>query len=137
MAYMNQEKKQELAAGIKEVLKKYKMKGTISVSNHSTLVVTVTSGVLDIPANIFEVFNKEAEWKGYEPLHNKPSHIQVNEYYIEEQYSGVARDFLLELKEAMNIGNYNHSDIQSDYFDVGFYTNINIGKWNKPFKLTT
>jgi hypothetical protein len=29
--------------------------------------------------------------------------------------------------------NYDNSDSQSDYFDVNFYLEINIGRWNKPF----
>jgi len=44
--------------------------------------------------------------------------------------------FLTELKDAMNVGNYDRSDMQSDYFDVGFYIDINVGNWDKPYILT-
>ena len=30
-------------------------------------------------------------------------------------------------------GNFDNSDPQSDYFSVGWYTDINVGKWNKPY----
>jgi len=30
--------------------------------------------------------------------------------------------------------NYDNSDSQSDYFDVNFYLNIGIGRYDKPFK---
>ncbi len=30
---------------------------------------------------------------------------------------------------------YDNSDIMTDYFDVAWYVDINIGKWNKPYKL--
>jgi hypothetical protein len=33
-------------------------------------------------------------------------------------------------------GNYNNSDIMTDYFDVGWYIEINVGKWNKEYNLT-
>lgn len=33
----------------------------------------------------------------------------------------------------LNIDNYDNSDSQTDYFDVGHYTSINLGSWNKPF----
>jgi hypothetical protein len=33
----------------------------------------------------------------------------------------------------MNDGNWDKSDIQSDYFNVGWYVDVNIGKWNKPY----
>jgi len=39
MAYVSQADKKRLAPGIKAVLKKYDMKGTIAVRNHRTLVV--------------------------------------------------------------------------------------------------
>ena len=35
----------------------------------------------------------------------------------------------------MNDGNHDRSDPQSDYFDVGWYVDVNIGKWNKPYTL--
>jgi hypothetical protein len=30
---------------------------------------------------------------------------------------------------------YDNSDIMTDYFDVAYYNNINIGKWDKPYEL--
>lgn len=30
-------------------------------------------------------------------------------------------------------GNHDNNDIQSDYFDVGWYLYLRTGKWNKPF----
>jgi hypothetical protein len=33
----------------------------------------------------------------------------------------------------MNIGNHDRSDSQTDYFDVGFYTDISIGRWDTPY----
>jgi hypothetical protein len=35
----------------------------------------------------------------------------------------------------MNDGNFDKSDIQSDYFHVGWYVSVNIGKWNKPYEV--
>ena len=32
--------------------------------------------------------------------------------------------------------NHNNSDVQTDYFDVGWYIEINVGDWEKPYKLT-
>ena len=47
MAYVSKQDKARLAPGIKAVLKKYDMKGSISVRHHSTLVVKVKSGHID------------------------------------------------------------------------------------------
>ena len=119
MAYVSQEKKKELAVGIKSVLKKYGMKGTIAVQHHSTLVVNLKSGPINFKA--------------------QSEHYQVNPYHVESQWTGVAKEFLLELLEAMKgegTGWFDKSDIQSDYFHTAWYNDINIGKWNKSYELT-
>ena len=117
MAYVSQEKKKELAVGIKAVLKKYGMKGTIAVQHHSTLVVNLKSGPINFKA--------------------QNTHYQVNPYHIESQWSGTAKSFLTELLAAMKSGGwFDKSDIQSDYFHSAWYTDINIGKWNKENELT-
>lgn len=113
MAFMNQEKKAALAPAIKAVLKKYGMKGSIAVKHHSTLVVNVQEGQLE--------FKEQTA---------------VNTYSIHNNYEGQQLKFLQELKAAMMNGNHDNSDIQSDYFDVGWYVNINIGQWNKPYVCT-
>ena len=124
MAYMNQEKKAKLAPAIKAVLKKYNMKGSIAVRNYSTLVVNIKSGKLDILAN--------AKKNG---LNANDDYIDVNTYWIDSHYTGEVKNFLLELKDAMMTGNHDRSDSQTDYFDVGWYIDINVGNWNKPYIL--
>lgn len=138
MAYMSQERKQERMPEIKRVLNKYGMKGTVSVRNHSTLVVTVTEGKLDILGNFFGVYNKKQEIypERYRSINREDlTSIDVNQYYIDRDYSGKVKDFLEELKSAMLGKDYfDHSDIQSDYFHCSHYIEIDIGKWNKPYK---
>ena len=51
MAYMNQQKKAVIASNLKPVLKKYGLKGSLSVNNHSTIVLTVKSGKIDFIKN--------------------------------------------------------------------------------------
>jgi len=130
MAYVSQEMKKERAPAIRAVLKKYNMKGSIAVRHHSTLVVNIKSGAIDFAdarkSNPCD-FNNPNGWRG---------HDQVNTYHIDSFYSGAAAEFLSELKDAMNVGNYDNSDIMTDYFDVGFYIDINIGQWDKPYVLS-
>lgn len=129
MAYMGQDRKAELAEGIKAVLRKYGMKGSVGVRNHSTLVVNVWEGALDILGNA----NAVCRELGFDHVHEK--YIQVNEYCIGRSYTGAPREFLLELYRACMVGNHDRSDTQSDYFDVGWYVNINIGRWDRPYRL--
>jgi hypothetical protein len=35
----------------------------------------------------------------------------------------------------INKRNWDKSDIQTDYFDVGFYLTLSQGKWDKNFEL--
>lgn len=136
MAYMDQERKAQLAPAIKAVLKKYGMKGSIGVRNHSTLVCNVTSGPLDVIGNMFEL-SKSKPGTHYNRNPVKPKCIQVNPHWISEHYTGKVCEFVQALKDAMDVGNHDRSDIQTDYFDVGWYIDINIGQWNKPYILTT
>ena len=123
MAYISQQDKKDLAPAIKSVLKNYGMKGTISINHHSSLVVTVQSGVLDFSGHF-------THGDGY---------IQVNTFShnIDTWYSGTIKNFLKDLVKAMK-GNkwYNKSDAMVDYFDTAYYIDINIGKWNKPYVFT-
>ena len=112
MAYVSQEMKAQLAPAIKAVLNRYGVKASISVRHHSTLVVTIKSGNIDFGGD----------------------YIQVNEYWIHEHYEGVARKFLTELLEAMKGPDYfNDDDIMTDYFHRSHYTDIRVGKWDRPY----
>jgi hypothetical protein len=124
MAYVSQEMKKELAPAIKAVLKKYRMKGSIAVNNHSTLEVNLSEGYVDCIS------------KGERILGLGGVSKNVNVYHIDEWYEGVAKNFLNELLDAMKGPKYfNNDDAMTDYFSRSHYTDINIGKWNKEFKL--
>ena len=123
MAYMNQEKKAKIAPAVKAILKKYNVKASLAVRNHSTLVLNVKQGPIDF---INDFGNSEDA---------KKFGIQVNPYWYHEHFTGESKKFLTEVITAMNDGNHDRSDIQSDYFDVGWYVDVNIGQWNKPYAL--
>ena len=59
----------------------------------------------------------------------------MNPYHYKSHFNGEAYHFLSEVIPAMNAGNWDKSDIQVDYFNVGWYIDVNIGKWNKPYTL--
>lgn len=135
MAYVSQEKKAEIAPVIKALLKKYNLKGSLSVNHHTSLVLTIKSGEIDFISNVNELAKKDAEWKGRTFYEAKDS-IQVNVYWISKHYSGKAQEFLLEAAEALKGKDYfNHDDAMTDYFHRSHYIDINVGKWNKPYTL--
>ena len=114
MAYMNREKKAKIAAKIKPLLKRYGLKGSLAVRNHSTIVLNLKSGKIDFGGD----------------------RIQVNTYWAHEHYTGVAKEFLVQaIKELKSADWYDESDAQVDYFNTAYYVDINVGQWNKPYEL--
>lgn len=114
MAYMDQERKAILAAKVKEVVPK-SWKYSLAVQHHSSIVMTIKSAPVDL-----------SNGKGY---------IQLNPYYPETHYSGETLDTIRNILAALNTGNHDRSEPQTDYFDVGWYVKIDIGKWNSPFEV--
>jgi len=125
MAYVSQEKKKQLSPAIKAVLKKYGMKGSIAVRHHSSLVVNIKSGKLDVLGSL--------PISEYGPR----DYVQVNTYWIEENYEDAeVVAFLTELKDAMEGPDFfNHDDSMTDYFHRSHYIDINVGQFNKPYIL--
>ena len=139
MAYMSQERKQSLAPAIKAVLKKYNVKATLAVRNHSTLVLNIKSGSIDFIENYIktddEGYNRRQLSQSQIDYIRNNKCLDVNPYWYQEHFSGKAQSFLKEVFGVMNKGNHDNSDIQTDYFDVGWYVDVNIGKWDKPYIL--
>ena len=140
MAYVSQDRKQSLAPAIKAVLKKYGVKGTLGVRHHSTLVLNIKSGPIDFIENFIKTdadsnIGRKMSQDQIDYLRKNQS-MDVNPYWYKEHFSGKAKAFLSELLPLMNVGNHDNSDAQTDYFDVGWYVDVNIGKWNKPYEVT-
>ena len=134
MAYMSQEKKSKIAPVVKKILTKYGIKGSLAVRNHSTLVLNIKSGDIDFIKNYNDTVGERAG--GFRTGSAAVDHVSVNPFWYHEHFSGKAKSFLTDIMVAMNDGNHDNSDIQSDYFDVGWYVDVNIGKWNKPYILS-
>lgn len=134
MAFMNQDRKATLAPAIKQILKRYGIKGSIAVRNRMTLVLNIKSGTLDFIKDYNETVG--ARPGGFRLGSPATTYLDINPYWYQEHFSNkVIRTFLKEIFAAMNVGNHDRSDIQTDYFDVGWYVDVNIGKWNKPYIL--
>lgn len=134
MAYFSKEMKQQLAPAITKLCKDYGIKASIAVKHHSQLVVTIRSGSIDFIGN----YNSVHATRWYESDYRQAKdYLQVNQYYITESFTDDASDFLMRLYTIMNSLNYDNSDIMSDYVDIGYYTQLSIGAWDKPYQLTT
>jgi hypothetical protein len=62
--------------------------------------------------------------------------IQVNPYWYQEHFTGKSKEFLDEIIPALKSADwYDNSDAMTDYFDTCYYFDVNIGKWNKQYKV--
>jgi len=135
MAYMNQAKKKEIAKLLKDNLKGKDIKYSLAVDNHSTIVLNIRSGNIDFIGN-YNKTNQDNPRYSFQNTNTVKDYLSVNNYWIDEHFTGEAKEILEIANECLNLNNYNKSDPMTDYFDVGHYVDINIGKWNKPYQLT-
>ena len=134
MAYVNQERKAQIAAHVKPILKRYGVKGTLAVRHHSTLVLNIREGAIDFIGNSNETCAADPYQvaRGVQP---SKGYLDVNPYHYDKHFSGRAKQFLDEVMAAMNDGNWDKSDSQSDYFNVGWYVDVNVGRWDRPYEV--
>ena len=129
MAYVSKELKAELSPEIKRICKQYGIKATIAVQHHSTLVLNIKSGPIDFISNYNQCCPSYPIARDY---------MQVNVYHAHTHFDSVARDFLQQVIAAMKGPKYfDHSDLQTDYFNCSHYVSINVGQWGKPYQLVT
>ena len=137
MAFMNQIRKKQIEPEVKHILKKYGIVGRLSVNNNSTLVLKITSGKIDFIGDYVATCLKN--YPDIDPTLSQLENIKyinVNQYWLDKQHSGNSLECLREIVSAMNCGNWDRSDVQSDYFDVGWYIDIMIGTYKTPYSFT-
>ena len=85
----------------------------------------------------------------FEAVRNSSGYEQLNQYVIRretyEDYLGydeeihprklteTAWQVMQSVDEVADAENWNNSDAMIDYFDVNYYLDLRIGKWNKDF----
>jgi hypothetical protein len=132
VAYMNQERKQKVAAAVKPILAKYGMKGSLRTDRHS-ITLTLQSGSLDFVKDM----NRERAHIAQSGIEQgQPYYLQVNQYWLDEHYTGTSLAFLQEINRAMQAADwYDRSDAMTDFFDCGYYYHIHVGRWDKPYSV--
>jgi hypothetical protein len=131
MAFMSQERKAKIAPNVKQILNKYDLTGSLSVRDHSTLILKIKSGSIDFIKNHHDTL---LERQGTVEPWQLNDYVDVNRYHYGKEFTGMARDAIGELVDAMMEGNHDNSDPYTDYFDVGWYISIQIGSYSKPYE---
>ena len=139
MAYVSKELKEHVAPKLRALAKSYGLKATVAVHHHSTLVLNVSKGRIDfIKDNADTLYGKN-----YHAFDNEQDHkhnlnrtyMQVSHHWT-DLFTGDAREFLDKAFAIMLEGNWDRSDIMTDYWDIGWYCDINIGRWDRPYVIT-
>ncbi|OCX76816.1 hypothetical protein A6O26_20755 [Acidithiobacillus thiooxidans] len=122
MAIMTQEKKATIATELKKFMPK-DWKYSLSVRHHSEIVMIIRSAPIDLLEASGLAGDKECRVSRYfRPAELFPKNPELAELFGK-------------IKDALNLGNYDKSDVMTDYFDVGHYVDLRIGKWDKPFQI--
>ena len=139
MAYVSKEMKAEKAPRLRALAKQYGLTATVAVRHSSTLILNVSKGPIDFIKNQADTVYENNHWaadKDADYAHNcARKYLNVSHFHT-ESFSGNAKEFLDKAFSIMYEGHYDRSDIMTDYFDVSFYVDINIGRWDKPYILT-
>lgn len=136
MPYFSQERKKAIVPKIAEINKKFGIKASIAVRHHSEVVLNIASGEIDFIGNANEVIANDPYCQARDIKADIKDHIQVNQYHMDKNFTGKAREYLEEVYKVLMDGNHDNSDAQVDYFDVGWYVSMNIGRWDKPYIVT-
>jgi len=115
MAYMSTEHAAEIRANLKKAFPGWKL--SVTKRHHSSICVDI---IESIDVDFTEALNGE-------------KYKAINHYYISNSYQGEQREALLKMFAIINAGNFDKSDRQSDYFHVGFYVDMGIGTFEKPY----
>ena len=131
MAYMNQERKAKIAAALKPILAKYKMKGTLRTRQHA-ITLTLRSGPVDFIQDLQTFLDAPMDKNEL----RKDYHLDINPYHYNTYYEGESAQFIGEVNTAMQAADYyDNSDIMTDYFDTAYYYDITVGTWEKPYEV--
>lgn len=142
MAWVQKETVTKVRTGLKILNKEYGMKATVAGTNSHSLKVNISSGSIDFIQNRIDMLEGDHRYTAEEKANHIKyltefnSGIQVNHYWLETSFSGLALEYLQKVKALMQVDHWDKSDVQSDYFHCAYYMNIDIGKWNKPYVVT-
>lgn len=136
MAHMPQEKKSQIAAALKLAIPKT-WKYSLAVRHSSTLVLTITAAPVDLMGDLKAQSAKRARFHGDADYIANAHYLQLNTHSRDEAFANPETRATFErILAALNDGNFDKSDVMTDYFHVGWYVDVNIGRFGRPFVCT-
>jgi len=119
MAYISTAAVKVIRADLKAAFPDWKFSVRKDVNSHSSITVSILKSDLDF------------QWSsGYA---NTEQYMSINHYHPQVTFSGNSLTLIKEVIGTINKENWDRSDIQTDYFDVGFYVNVEMGRYGRPY----
>lgn len=123
MAYVDQILKKRIQGNLKALLPE-NWKWSLKVQNHSALSLTIW----EAPEDLRHIMCANSEY-------GNACSTAVGANHFGKQFASARLDTVSRFKrifEVMNEGNHDHSDYQTDYFDIGWYVNVHVGSYDQP-----
>lgn len=136
MAYINDEKKQKIKNSIENYIESSGYKDQVKYSLRFTDFSTANFVLLQGPFKIEDFYPNDYDYSDV-----IRGHIGINHFHYSNNVRGYdgkkkvtkAVEFIENIITALNTDNYDDSDIQTDYFNVGHYINCKIGTYETPY----
>lgn len=138
MAYVTEEIITNARTGLKSLNKEYGVKSTLKGKGTSSLTLSISKGSIDFITDYCATIAVKRINQDISTAINYAKlkqYIAVNQYYLENEFSGLALEYMQKASNIMHAEHWDKSDIQSDYFNCAYYVNIYVGRWNKPYAL--
>ena len=139
MAYVSKELKQQINEKLKAYCKPLGIKYSLAVRNHMALVMTIRQSPIDFIGAEFKTLKIESDINETEEqfAYRKEKFLEKKHFNFHGWNSldemNEETNILYKINEILNVGNFNNSDVQTDYFSVGWYTDLQVGTWEKPY----
>lgn len=98
-------------------------------------VYSLDISLMEAPQDVFIYENlNEYEKKKHD---DKILEMQLNHYHLERdnRLTELCREIMKDVINFAQTYNFDDSDSMIDYFHTNFYLHVEIGQWNKPFKI--
>jgi hypothetical protein len=138
MAYVTKEIITKARTALKALNKEYGVKATLSGKGGLCLNLTIAEGSIDFLNNYCETIASKRIHRDVEQIIawvKLEQGIQINHYYIEDAFTGIALEYLQKAKAIMLVDHWDESDSQSDYFHCAYYIDMRVGSYNKGYRL--
>ena len=130
MAYVSEQVINKARAALKALNKEYGVKATLSGKNSSSLTLKIAEGSIDFIGNYCDTIIERKHYMNDADSVVKyvqgNGSIQINQYYLDTQFSGKALEYLEKAKAIMHVDHWDESDIMTDYFHCAYYVSMNL-----------